>query len=210
MPALIDALILDYGGVVIHEDPADYDPVAVPNGFAPGELWTLVHTIPEYGPSRIGAIPQERFHAAVAAAIASRCGVSAASTIMAALADYYARHAAPRPAMCAVLEALAGRVKRVLLSNAARGSTARFAERLNGRFDAIVCSGDVGVAKPDPAAYRLAAERGGAEPARCAFVDDVAANVDAARAVGMQGLHYHHSRHDELIGALRDWGVPVD
>lgn len=206
----IDALILDYGGVVIHEDPADYDPIAVPNDFAPGELWTLVHTIPEYAPSRIGAIPQERFHAAVAAAIASRCGVASASTIMAALADYYARHAAPRPAMCELLDALAGRVKRVLLSNASRGSTARFAERLQGRFDAIVCSGDVGVAKPDAAAYRLAAARGGARPERCAFVDDVAANVAAARAVGMQGLHYHHSRHVELIDALSGWGLAVD
>lgn len=206
----IDALILDYGGVVIHEDPADYDPIAVPNGFAPGELWTLVHSIPEYAPSRIGAIPQERFHAAVAAAIASRCGVAGASTILAALAEYYARHAAPRPAMCELLDALAGRVKRVLLSNASRGSTARFAERLQGRFDAIVCSGDVGVAKPDAAAYRLAAARGGARPERCAFVDDVAANVAAARALGMQGLHYHHSRHVELIDALKAWGAAVD
>jgi FMN phosphatase YigB (HAD superfamily) len=41
------------------------------------------------------------------------------------------------------------------------------------------------VLKPDPAAFRAAAAELGEDPRRCLFVDDLAANLDGARAVGM-------------------------
>jgi putative hydrolase of the HAD superfamily len=40
------------------------------------------------------------------------------------------------------------------------------------RFDAVVLSADVGLCKPDPAIYRLAAERLGVGPAEALFVGD--------------------------------------
>ena len=55
-------------------------------------------------------------------------------------------------------------------------------------FDVVVDSCEVGLRKPDEAIYRLAAERIGAPPERCLFLDDSAANVAAARAVGMRGI----------------------
>ncbi|PPK69838.1 HAD-IA family hydrolase [Actinokineospora auranticolor] len=57
-------------------------------------------------------------------------------------------------------------------------------------FDAVVVSGVVGVAKPDPGIYRRAAEALGVEPGVCVFVDDVAAYVRGAAAVGMTGVHH--------------------
>jgi putative hydrolase of the HAD superfamily len=57
--------------------------------------------------------------------------------------------------------------------------------RLGDEVDAAVLSFDVGLLKPDPAILRLTLERLGAEPARAALVDDVPANLDAARALGM-------------------------
>jgi FMN hydrolase / 5-amino-6-(5-phospho-D-ribitylamino)uracil phosphatase len=45
-----------------------------------------------------------------------------------------------------------------------------------------------GVRKPDPAAYRGAAEALGVAPAECIFVDDRHDNCDAARAVGMDAI----------------------
>ena len=51
-----------------------------------------------------------------------------------------------------------------------------------------VLSYQVGLFKPDPAIYRLAVERLGTAPAETLFVDDLQANVDGARAVGLQGL----------------------
>ncbi|MEV4174199.1 HAD-IA family hydrolase [Nonomuraea sp. NPDC049709] len=56
--------------------------------------------------------------------------------------------------------------------------------------DDVVSSARVGVAKPDPRIYRIAAERAGAAPERCLFVDDRLPNVEAARVLGMTGVHY--------------------
>ncbi|MEV0593655.1 HAD family hydrolase [Nonomuraea cavernae] len=56
--------------------------------------------------------------------------------------------------------------------------------------DDVVSSARVGVAKPDRRIYEIAAERAGAAPERCLFVDDRPANVEAARALGMTGVHF--------------------
>jgi putative hydrolase of the HAD superfamily len=57
----------------------------------------------------------------------------------------------------------------------------RFAEL----FDAVVISGEIGIRKPAPEIYTLAAERLGREPARCVFVDDLSGNLKPAREIGM-------------------------
>jgi 2-haloacid dehalogenase len=57
-----------------------------------------------------------------------------------------------------------------------------------GLFEGVLVSGVEGVAKPDPAVFRLLVERYGLEPARTVFVDDSARNVAAASAAGLRGL----------------------
>ena len=57
----------------------------------------------------------------------------------------------------------------------------RFAEL----FDAVVISGEIGIRKPAPEIYSLAAERLGRPPERCVFVDDLAGNLKPAREIGM-------------------------
>lgn len=57
-------------------------------------------------------------------------------------------------------------------------------------FDAVVISGEVGLRKPDPAIYALAAERLGLPPERIVFVDDLAANVRGAVEAGMVGVRH--------------------
>lgn len=52
-------------------------------------------------------------------------------------------------------------------------------------FDAILEARRLGVLKPDPEAFRRAAEAVGERPCRCLFVDDLAANLDGAAAAGM-------------------------
>lgn len=53
-----------------------------------------------------------------------------------------------------------------------RGGVASYKERLS---------------KPDPAIFRMFAQRFGVEPAECVFVDDTLHNVEAARACGFDG-----------------------
>lgn len=56
-------------------------------------------------------------------------------------------------------------------------------------FDGGIFSGDVKLAKPDPAIFELLAERYGLAPADTLFIDDLAANVAAARQLGWQTIH---------------------
>ncbi len=57
-------------------------------------------------------------------------------------------------------------------------------------FEGIVVSGEVGLAKPDPAIYRRLTSDFGIDPADAVFVDDLVRNVEAARAVGLHGLRF--------------------
>jgi epoxide hydrolase-like predicted phosphatase len=56
-------------------------------------------------------------------------------------------------------------------------------------FDTIVDSHEVGIRKPNPRIYELTMERLNATPTRTAFLDDLEANVHAASALGMHGVH---------------------
>jgi epoxide hydrolase-like predicted phosphatase len=56
-------------------------------------------------------------------------------------------------------------------------------------FTTIVDSHEVGMRKPNPAIYQLTLDRLGVEATRAAFLDDLHANVVAASAVGLHGIH---------------------
>lgn len=58
------------------------------------------------------------------------------------------------------------------------------------RFRAIAVSGELKLAKPDPAIYRHLLGVIGAPPEECLFVDDAPKNVAGAQAVGMQALRF--------------------
>jgi 2-haloacid dehalogenase len=58
------------------------------------------------------------------------------------------------------------------------------------RFGDIVVSGEKKIVKPDPAIYRLALGRFGLNPGDAVFIDDNAANVASARALGIRSIHF--------------------
>ncbi|EIF00321.1 HAD-IA family hydrolase [Saccharomonospora glauca] len=98
--------------------------------------------------------------------------------------------------LAAVRTARVSGVRTALLSNAAGGPEAR--RGLTAWFDTLVFSGEVGVAKPDAAVYRLTADRLGVEVGDCVFVDDSSRNVAGAVAAGMVGIR-HVSVEDTLM-----------
>ena len=57
-------------------------------------------------------------------------------------------------------------------------------------FDDIVLSGEVGLAKPDPAIYRVLLEQVNDSADKCLFIDDSEANVVAARELGFMTIHF--------------------
>jgi HAD superfamily hydrolase (TIGR01509 family) len=68
----------------------------------------------------------------------------------------------------------------------------------------MIISAEVGVAKPDPAIYRIAAERMGVKPEEAIFVDDFIDNVESARAFGLRTIQFkdRQSLYSELATML--------
>jgi putative hydrolase of the HAD superfamily len=100
------------------------------------------------------------------------------------------------------------RFKLSVLSNAdvsLRGRLER--DGIHHLFDDIVVSAEVGMAKPEPAVFRLAVERLGLAPRECVFVDDWDRNVEAAREVGMPAVLYRVDKGDDLRAQLESVGV---
>jgi putative hydrolase of the HAD superfamily len=72
-------------------------------------------------------------------------------------------------------------------------------------FELVVDSAWVGMRKPEPEIYRLTLERlGELEPQQCLFVDDNELNVEAARELGMEAIHFQSTEQaiSEIRGAL--------
>jgi putative hydrolase of the HAD superfamily len=77
---------------------------------------------------------------------------------------------------------------------------------LSPLFDGrVFCSAEFGVGKPDPAIFLRSAARQGLPPSAILFIDDKAANAEAARAVGMDALHYGGPQ--ALRASLRERGL---
>lgn len=86
-----------------------------------------------------------------------------------------------------VAEARAAGARTGLLSNS-WGLDEYPRARLEDVFDVLVISGEVGLRKPEPEIFHLAAGRLGVEVGACVFIDDLERNVAAARELGMQGV----------------------
>jgi putative hydrolase of the HAD superfamily len=111
----------------------------------------------------------------------------------------------PEPAMVeATRRAREAGVRTGLVSNS--WSTNHYDRSLLGElFDAVVISAEVGLHKPQPEIFRLAADRVGVEPRGCVFVDDLRANCAGAEAVGMTAVLHRGpaqtiARLSELLG----------
>ena len=68
-------------------------------------------------------------------------------------------------------------------------------------FRGVVVSGEVGVIKPHPRIFELLLERFAIDPQRAVYIDDVAANVGAARPFGIHAIHFTTPAelHAELV-----------
>ena len=69
-------------------------------------------------------------------------------------------------------------------------------------FDHIVISAEVGLLKPDPEIYLLSLQGLNVKPGEAIFIDDFKENIEGARAVGMQAIHFQNSA--EVIVELKE------
>ena len=64
-----------------------------------------------------------------------------------------------------------------------------------------VYSFDVGVRKPEKEIYEIAMQRADANPQECLFIDDLLENIQAAKQIGIEGIHFISSEQlkQELV-----------
>jgi putative hydrolase of the HAD superfamily len=68
-------------------------------------------------------------------------------------------------------------------------------------FETVVDSGFVGVRKPEARIYEMTLERLGLAAEVCLFVDDLEPNIEGARKVGMQAVHFRDN--EQAIAEIR-------
>jgi 2-haloacid dehalogenase len=91
-----------------------------------------------------------------------------------------------------ILEELHGRVPLYLLSNVPREPIAQLQADwpFFSWFDGQVISAHEGLIKPDPRLFRVLLDRYGLVAEATVFIDDVAANVEAAAALGIRAIRF--------------------
>ena len=57
-------------------------------------------------------------------------------------------------------------------------------------FESIIISGQVKIVKPDPRIFRLTLDQIGRPASECLLIDDSAANIDVAREMGFNTIHF--------------------
>jgi putative hydrolase of the HAD superfamily len=79
------------------------------------------------------------------------------------------------------------------------------------RFDVLVWSYQLGIAKPDPAIYRHTLHELGTRPEETLFIDDKRENVEAARALGIRAIEFISVERlrEELIAQALDGELPL-
>lgn len=118
----------------------------------------------------------------------------------------------PNPPMADLVARLkANGYRLVLASNTNEAHYERYREQFRdvlAHFDAIAVSHEAGARKPDRGFFEYAHRLAGCAKGECLFVDDLGANVSAAREFGWRAVHF--KRFDDLIPDLRAAGVRVD
>jgi epoxide hydrolase-like predicted phosphatase len=198
------ALLVDYGGVLTTSMTASFAEFCLATGVSPDRLRLVLARAYRGGPEdsvddegledlvpavETGRMPVEEFNDRLAVVLSDGLEqpIDAAD-----LVSRLFRGATPDDRMIGVVRAarIQG-IKTAMVSNTwgIRDSSPWYDEA----FDAVVLSGREGVRKPDPEIFRLAASRVDVPTASCVFVDDLAANVEGARAVGMTAVFHRHA-----------------
>lgn len=206
--------MLDFGGVLTTPVIASFQAFARDEGIEPEALWNLMREVArtEDDPFTLvetGKIELEEFDRRVATLFNEGLGTSIAHENL--KVRLFSRVGPDEAMIGAVRAAREKGVPTGLISNSWGGNYGEGGyqrEMFDELFDVVVISGEVGLRKPQPEIYLMAADKLKADPKDCVFVDDFKVNADGATAVGMLGIQ--HTIADETIPKLEVFlGVPL-
>jgi putative hydrolase of the HAD superfamily len=181
------AVLCDIDGVLRHWPPTDTLDRA--HGLPSGTFAAAAFAPERLIPAISGQVTDEEWRTHVETALAAACGsAEIAKTVVSAWSNQVS-------AVDAGFAAFLRRVRRTIPVALVSNATTRLELDLEraglGDFtDTVVNTARIGYAKPDLRVYTAAAQRVGTPLDRCLFIDDTAVNVDAARSLGMTGIHF--------------------
>lgn len=200
-PDRLRGLLVDWGGVLTTSTARAFRAWCESVGLPPklvvevvGEAYRDPHGEGPVHLLETGRISGTEFAASFARTLSDRAGVEVAPDGL--LRGMFGDVELDERMLTAVAAARRAGVRTGLLSNS-WGREGYAHERFDELFDDVVLSGGVGLRKPDPAIFALAAKRLNLPPRECVFVDDLDINVQAAEAAGMTGLQ-HRSAEETL------------
>ncbi|MGW3122282.1 HAD family hydrolase [Streptomyces sp. NPDC001107] len=186
--APFDAVLCDVDNVIRFYDPSGLHALERAAGLAEGTTAKVAFAPGVDLPVLLGRVDLQEWVQAIAESLSGLVPEATAWDLGTALLE------SPFSAdetVVALLRRARTRVPLVLVSNA----TVRLEDDLTALgladlADEVVNSARVGLTKPDPRIYRLAADLAGTRPGRCLFIDDTEENAEAAAALGMQPVHF--------------------
>ncbi len=193
-PRLVKAVIWDYGGVLIRtEDPSGRRHWERKLGLLEHELDRIVLGSEAWIRAQRGEISEDEYWND----IRLRLGLDE-RTIKELRYDFYKGDRVNRLATD-VIACLRPKYKQAILSN----NVPSLAENLcdlgiSGLFDVVIISASIGVMKPTAEAYETVLEALGVKAEQAVFIDDSPENVDAAKKLGMHGVHFTAQDHNAL------------
>lgn len=198
------AVLFDFGGVIWNMRHDVSQALEREHGLPAGSVFETLYRTETWRRLERGEGDREAWLAEAHAHLERRAGRP-----LPRLHEAWRASQAPIHANVALIRTLRPSFRLGVLSNADRTLRARLDAQVGivACFEDIVCSAEVGVAKPAPEIYRLACARLALPPAACVFVDDLEANVRAAEAEGLRAVHYRVDRGDDLRAQLARLGV---
>jgi putative hydrolase of the HAD superfamily len=198
------AVLFDFGGVIWNMRWDVAAGLETTHGLPAGLLFTTLYRSAAWGDLQRGRGDREAWLAGAHAELERQAGRRLPPLHI----EWRAAQAAIAPNV-ELIRALRPSYRLAVLSNSDLTLRTRLSDGLGiaGLFDEIVCSAEVGCAKPEPEIYALACGRLGSPAAECIFVDDNEPNVRAAEAAGMRGVLHRVDRGDDLRAQLAAVGV---
>jgi putative hydrolase of the HAD superfamily len=194
----VDALILDFGEVLVHPQPAPVlDRMARLAGLPVNEFTQRYWEHRDAYDSGLPAI--DYWKRVLGTAVDSIDSDTVFTKLIDADCESWTFYREPLWDATLAYKTAGGRT--AMLSNGVPEVMGRVRQerQLQDYFDAVVVSYEVGVIKPNPAIYRICLDRLGTAASKALFVDDRVVNIQAATALGLQTLHF---TGDESVEAL--------
>jgi FMN phosphatase YigB (HAD superfamily) len=184
---MIKTILFDLGNVVVPFDvKRAYARMAELCGYPREEVSARIRATGLVGPYEKGQIASEPFVRELSAALKLDIGYPE-------FCDWWNGVFLPETLVSeALLEDLRRRHRLLALSNTnpIHFEMLKDAYPLLRHFDGYVLSYEVGAAKPEAKIYREAIARAECNPEECFFTDDMAVNIEAARAHGMDAVQF--------------------